>query len=248
MLLLDATAFVDFNDYYYFMWCLMGAWVWMNGRMVDLMVQSNQFSIWRGGRGGGMKFNSLCLTRHMLQRCTQNGFQIFWLNPTNRTSTNNKSILKNLHVQNDWRGSGMIKSLSRIFLNHVFVVQIQKQKYRIEMAWLQSLSIEWIAFIHCTIVPFVRMVLLARDTRDIYAVYQHQIIDCAVVGSSRRTQCQFQNEKSIESTFLCVNIIIKSNQMCIVYAPIWKQPILGRFRFCSSFGRSFQEIWSSTLL
>lgn len=53
-----ATAFVDFNDYYYFMWCDV-----CFGWMVDLMVQSNQFSIWRGG--GGSKFNSLCLTRHV---------------------------------------------------------------------------------------------------------------------------------------------------------------------------------------
>lgn len=175
-------------------------------------------------------------------------FTSFWLK-SNPKEIINQINLQNLNVENDWRAPNepkqMIKSLSRIFFTHVFLVRIQAKKCHgndstsITFHGLHSFGVplhtenEW----YCSLGSLaVVMFLCSLSTPN-----NRFILEWAVAASN--SMLRFSNEKkSIEST------LVHYYRIATRCAPIWKQRILCRFRFCSSFDCLFQEIRSSTLL
>lgn len=130
----------------------------------------------------------------------------------------------------------VIKSLSRIFFNHVFLVQIQKRRNAIEMIRLQSLSIQTNPM-HC-VHPLYRC-------PENGIAHSQSWSKCSLSTPNNRFRLQWAVAVELHVSFskrkihsvhalVCVCALLSNRTRC---APIWKQRILCRFCFCSSFRR-----------
>lgn len=178
------------------------------GWMVGLTVQSNQFSIWRGG--DGFKFISFTLSHaSCLNDASKMDLKFWWI----WLKSNRKYSQINLESSNVKRmieeseKSELIELLSRIFFSHVFLVQTQKKCHCFHK--LASITFHPIenAFIHFTVL--FRMVMHARGILQFVSTPNNRF----GVGSSR-TRCYIFRVKSSYTLRLYVNmsIIIESNR------------------------------------